>query len=106
GRRQPTNRPRGRLRAGALRAGGSEQRLPWSARLEGGDLLAGVVGAADEGAGLDVGEAEGQRLAAQGGELVGRDVALDGEVAGRGLEVLAERQDIAADGAQVAEDLQ
>src|SRR5690349_1883647 len=75
-------------------------------RLEGVDLLAGVVGAADEGARLDVGEAERLRRAAQAGELVGRDVALDRQVAGRGLQVLAERQDVAADGAQVGEDLQ
>jgi hypothetical protein len=47
-------------------------------RLQGVDLLAGVIGAADEGAGLDVGEAEGERFAAQVGELVRRDVALDG----------------------------
>src|SRR5687768_12794215 len=64
-------------------------------RAQGVHLLAGVVGAADEGAGLDVGEAEGDRVLPQGGELVGRDVALDGQVAGRGLQVLAERQDVA-----------
>ena len=54
-----------------------------------------VVGAADERAGLDVAEAEGESALAEGGELLGRDVALDGKVLGRWPEVLTKRQDVA-----------
>ena len=66
--------------------------------------LVGVIGAAHEGTGFDVGEAEGGSGGAVFGELLGWDVAQDGEVFGRGAEVLAEGEDVDLGGAEVAHD--
>jgi hypothetical protein len=63
--------------------------------------LGGVVGAADEGAGFDVGEAHGEAGAAEFGELLGRGVAQDRQVLGRGPQVLADGPEIDVLGAQV-----
>jgi len=52
-----------------------------------------------------VGEAERQRLGAQRRELFWRHVAHDRQVLRRGLEVLAEGEDVAAHGAQVGKHL-
>src|SRR5215216_2219061 len=68
-------------------------------------LLAGVVRAAHQRAGLHVREAQRQRLVAQRRELCRGHVALDRQVLRRGLEVLAEGEDVAAHGAQVGEHL-
>ena len=51
-------------------------------------------------------EAERERLGAHLGELVGRVVALQRQVLPRRSQVLADRQNVAVDGAQVAEGLQ
>jgi len=57
-----------------------------------------VVAGADEGAGLDVFEAEGFAEAFVSGELVGADPSGDGQVVAGGLKVLADGEDIAGCG--------
>ena len=59
-------------------------------------LFEGVVGRANQRAGLDVFDAHGFAEALEFGELVGMHVALDGQVLGRGLHVLAESEDVRA----------
>src|SRR2546423_13021329 len=68
-----------------------------------GDLVAGVVARADERSRLDVAEAQCQRLGLHLGQLVGVVVALDGQVLRGWPEILADRQDVAVDGAQRVE---
>ena len=65
----------------------------------------GVVGAAHQGAGFDVAEAEGQGPLPERSEFLGRHVTLDRELVGGGLEVLTKGQDVAADATQVAENV-
>ena len=59
-------------------------------------LFEGVVGGADERAGFYVLEAHGFACALEFGEFVGVDEALDWQVLGRGLQILAEREDVRA----------
>ena len=59
-------------------------------------LFKGVVGRANQRPGLDVFDAHGFAEALEFGELVGMNVALDGQVFGRGLHVLAESEDVRA----------
>ena len=68
-------------------------------------LALGVVGGADEGAGLDVLEAEGEGVIAELVELFGVVVADEGEVPGAGAEVLADGEDVDAVVDEVGEDL-
>ena len=75
------------------------------AQLGAGDLVAGVVAGADERPGLDVLEAERQRLGLHLGELVGVVVALERQVLDRRPQVLADREDVAVDRAQRLERL-
>ncbi len=70
-------------------------------------LFFGVIAGADEGAGFDDGEFQFfEAVAFVGGELVGVDPAVDGEVLLGGLEVLADGEDIDIVGAKVAEGLE
>lgn len=57
-------------------------------------LLEGVIGRADERAGFDVFEAHGFAADLEFGELAGMNVADDGQMIARGLEILAERQNV------------
>src|SRR2546428_3230220 len=68
-----------------------------------GDVRPGVVGAADQGPGLDVAEAEREGLGAERGELLRGHVALHGQVLARRSQVLTEGQDVTADAAQIFE---
>lgn len=65
----------------------------------------GVVGAADERAGFDVGEPELGTDGFERGEFLRRDVAHDGEMFGGRAEVLAEGDDVDVVGFEVAQDL-
>ena len=65
-----------------------------------------MVGAADQGARLDVVEAHIQGRRPELHELVRRHVALHGKVVGGRAQVLAEGQNPAADIAQVSENVQ
>ena len=62
----------------------------------------GVIGTADQRAAFDVPEAHFVAGAAELVELDGRHVADDGQVLGRGAQVLAERQDIDVVRAEIA----
>src|SRR5213594_3772997 len=65
----------------------------------------GVIGAPHEGAAHDLPEPEPERQLPQLRELLGREVAGDGELAGGRTEVLAQGDDPAAVVAQVGEDV-
>src|SRR5712691_6558489 len=71
-------------------------------RGDGWNLAFGVVGGADERAGLDVGEAEGAAGLAKLREFLRRIVAGHRQVLGGRPQVLPERQDVDVDGAKVA----
>ena len=71
-------------------------------QLGAGHLVAGVVARAHERPRFDVLEAERERLDLHLGELVGVVVALEREVLERRAQVLADREDVAVDRAQVA----
>src|SRR5947209_7447560 len=68
--------------------------------------LVGAIARADERTAGDLGEAQGPGHPAQLVELLRGQVARDGQVPGRGLQVLAEREEVAADGAEVGERLE
>jgi len=67
------------------------------------EALLGVVAAADEGAGGDVGEADVQSGAAEGVELLGAVEARDGGVVAAGAEVLTDGEHFDAGVAEVVE---
>jgi len=71
-----------------------------------GNVALGVIGGADQGTRLDVGEAQGASRLAQLGELLGGVVPGHGQVLGRGSQVLPEGEDIDVGGAEVAHRLE
>src|SRR5215212_3296905 len=73
-----------------------------AAGLSGVALLIGSVARAHERTGEDRAEAERLALLAQPAELVGMNPAVDGGVLRAGLQVLADRDDVDAVGAEVA----
>ena len=98
--------------AGAAQPGSSDAALGVErgaaaqvAQLGAGHLVPGVVAGPDERRGLHVLEAERQGLGLHVRELVGRVVALEGEVVGRRPQVLADGEDVAVDRAERLEAL-
>ena len=71
-------------------------------RARSGDMPPGVVGAAHQGAGLNVAKAQPPGLLAEGRKLVGMDIAFNRELICRRPQVLAKGQDVTADRAQIA----
>lgn len=69
-------------------------------------MFPGVVGAADEGTGFDVAEAELEGVVLEGGEFLRRDVAGDDQLFGRRPQVLSESENVAAVLAQIAKDFE
>ena len=68
--------------------------------------LVGMVAGADERAAGDVAKSERAGDPSQLVELVGRKIAHDRQVARRGLKVLAQGQEVAAEGPQVGQGLE
>src|ERR1035438_551824 len=68
--------------------------------------IGGVIGAADQRAGFHVGEAHFVTGAAEVFEFGGGDVAHDGQVLGRGAQVLADGEDVDTVGAKIAHHVQ
>src|SRR5690242_12590514 len=68
------------------------------------DLFPGVIAGTHERAGLDVLKAHRHPDVAHVAEFVGSHVAVDWNVVGRGTQILAERENVDVDGAQVAHD--
>ena len=68
-------------------------------------LLFGMVGTADQRAGFDVAEAHGKAFLFELAEFVGMVEACDRQMDFRGLKILADGHDVAADGAEIAHDV-